>query len=566
MLLQAIHPSVPMRALTSLLTVFIASFVLWLGSVIYTDFSPFDGDEADHANPALELFHDVRSGDPGGAYGAIVKQSFYPPINSIAVAASYLVLSPSPFSTRLPSLIFFTLSIITLALTTRRFLGNIPSAYPLAGSLLVALLAALSPIAVYNGVLCMLEPLNILFISLLLYVFTGFDRVYASRTGLVLLVATLSVLILLEKYSSGIPLLAAIGTTALGLTLQKRLSIRELLLLGGVISIAIGTWAFIGNQTCMVAYVADQPSYKQGVFSFENFLFEPTAFFTDHVAHPIIGVLAVGLALVAVVTWHRTAVVQLSVAIIFWGWFVMFLSTNNGSRHTMFLTPPIWFLAGAGFSQLLTKAATRWKHLPVSGLAPWILSFLIIMLTVPWLQGLPLVLSKRFEANPFQYYLTERVLDRLSPSVPALVRGFNDAYSLEYIRWAAARRWNVPYSEIKIDGFPLDVSLMQRCRRTISPLIDKLSGRITLDRALTDGYYPLFIQLVAGPQTSESPNARLAPRAYRTWCALGYNAHDLTAPIWAETPLVSAQPEWCQRKTRVAKSAQDSSTPHISTD
>ena len=96
-----------------------------VGRRVLAERSPFDVDEAEHANAAVELTSALRSGEPEGIVKAVTRQSYYPPVHSFLVTTCYLLRGEELASSRLPSLAMYVLAVLLLGALTYRALRRL---------------------------------------------------------------------------------------------------------------------------------------------------------------------------------------------------------------------------------------------------------------------------------------------------------------------------------------------------------------------------------------------------------------------------------------------------------
>lgn len=522
----------------------IVSLIGFLFAEVLSSLAPLDGDEADHANPALELYFALKSYSPQSIFEAITRQSFYPPVNSIGVAASYLLFSPSLASTRLVSLIWFICTILILYRLTFDFLKSRCAGFVPAGAALVAaVLTTFSPIHVYNSVLCMLEPLAVALVALLLLVLNSIEGKKNYSVFPVALIALLVATIGLEKYSVAVPVAAAIFSLAVVETFRRRFNFKHWLTALVFLGIPLGIWLLVTDRDCIVSYVQDQPSYRHGILSAKNLLFDISSYFRVFTVGYSTAAFVLVLAFVGGWRYRTSAVVQFSVLLIFWGVFVMLLSTNNGSRHLLFLVPCIWFLSSLGMAGVIGFYTSG--RVKLVGAA---LGVVFVVEALLWARLLPATLKRRFEGTSVHHRLTEEILDQLTPDAKVLVQGTNDLFSIEYLRWAAGVKWDRRYSSILIDEYPLRMGVMQQCRRTVPLPLSRGKGSIRpLANALKLGYYDNLVKVfpaTSGPKKkprSERKKHSVEIRPDRPWCGKIYRIE----PSTGETILLSRVGERC---------------------
>lgn len=487
--MERIQSNIEGQRLTALRWIALAGlsvFVFWLIRLVFFETSTFDSDEADHANAALELYHALGSLSLSTIYESIVRQVFYPPLHSFLVAPFYFIFGPSHFSSRIPSVLIYVLSAFLIySSLLRAFPGKRDE------SLFAATLVILCPMAVYNGVLCMLEPVGLLLVGVMLHLFIGFERSKRySRIGF----AVTLIAVVLTKYNFAVILFASVGSVFLVQLIYRKVEFRELLVLALMTLLPIAGWFMIVEWDCIRSFIEDQPAHSFGVWSLKNTLYYPKIFLLNHVSHPAIGILSAFLALCGAWSYRERPVVQFAASTVFWSLAVLFFTTHNGSRHFLLASSSIWFLSGCGLISLFEYSRLVKKKTLVASL----LFIFVWVASIPWFGELPSILVKRFEGKPHLAVLTDQILDRVGDNSPVLVRGATDQFSLEGLRFSVAKRFDVPYSEVKLDGFPVKISRPQRCRRR--------EGKVALDPAIPEKplsaildarYYDYFVDLLS---------------------------------------------------------------------
>jgi hypothetical protein len=466
----------------------VLSFLVFLGIQISRSTIPFDTDEADHANAALELYSWIQRGDIGGIGEAIRRQAFYPPVHSIPVAISYLLLEPSLFSSRLPALVFFAATLLLLAFFLRRFFQDVPDFVSWGAISFALIFSAASEIAVLHSTLSMLEMTGVFLVAALL--------IAAMKRGEIVL-CCFALLIMLTKYSFGVIVFPALVCSVWYPT--RRANARKPLFAAVLLSLSFGAWAIWTDTGSLIHFFIGHPSYDP-IFSWENLTFEIRSWLSDYSLGTLSALLSIPLASLA--AWHfwSRLPVRLASFLVLWAFLILGLSTTNESRHFMVALPSMWVLTTLG-AVVSWQSQTRW--LTVFRLISVALPILIVVRVPRFIASLPSRIQKEYEGRPEYSHLEEFVAESAGDGSPSLINGVSDALSLESFRWYFARRLHVPYTEVKLDAFPYREDKNQtaflRKRNVARASLDESFPKDSVEDILRTAYYSSFV-LVTSPR------------------------------------------------------------------
>jgi 4-amino-4-deoxy-L-arabinose transferase-like glycosyltransferase len=441
------------RMLRSSLFAFALAQALVLTVILFettaTSTIPFDTDEADHANAALELLY---AESPGETIQAIVRQSFYPPLHSLPVALSYASRGVSLASSRLPSVSFFIFYLGLQFFITRRSCQRISAPHPTFAGSVTLFFAATSPVVVLTSSLCMLEPLGVLLVSGLLFCLAELEE---GGRKTVAVASVFTTLLFLTKYSFGIFALPALALTLLvpyraAPPLASRLRVCSYYVLASLIGFSL--WIGITDHESAWQFIAGHPSYAP-FLSLKNFSFYPIAWFSAYAVDPVTSCLALLLMGVGAVRHWELLSVRFATLLGVLTVAILTISTTNEQRHMMILAPGAWYLAGLG--SLEAWAWTQKKYVEkrlVTGV--WL--SLLLLNAAFWagyrISVLPEKLQKGFEGRPEYTVLQDAIVNNIDPSKPVLVIGTSDQFGTEALRWKFADAAGVRYSEIRVDA------------------------------------------------------------------------------------------------------------------
>jgi hypothetical protein len=523
------------------------ALAVWLVRFVHSQDIPFDTDEADHALPALDLFTAVRRGGPIGVGRAIAAQAFYPPVHSLFGSVSMLLLGPTHFAARVPSVLFFWAAAMVVAWASYRHVrsrGGSATWLPLGAATITFVLAITSPEAIHNGVLCMLEPLGTLWCALLLGIAVRDDGSAASRR--VFGLASLTIVITLTKYSFGIVAIAAVGGALL---LHQspggwRTALRRALWFGVCVGAALCVWFLITDPHSVWRFLTGHTN-DVSPLSTANLLFDVRAWYRGYFVAPLVSLAVLPLIAAAIYFERSLFPVRLAGLLLLFAEVTALASGTNEMRHSLFALPAAWYLSGVGAAVLLERIASarsRGKEPHEAG-ADWRPASiaLFVLLVAFWggqrFPGLGRELRQSLEGLAEFAELQEEIAAHVDAAAPILAHGFTDQFSMQGMRFVLARGAGVPSTALQLDEFPFRrrnyLHALDRKRHIDRPFLDPTFPRAPLSAVVEHGYYRYAVQLQrmsdAGDRKAEVEELRdtLArfPNASR-------NAGDWRVVIW----------------------------------
>lgn len=476
-----------------------ASFVCYLvGSEILLSTVTFDTDEADHATPALELYTAIKRGGAAGIYDAIVRQAFYPPLHSFFVTTSYLIVDPSLVSSRMPSLVIFVLYLSLLSFSVYFFLkqrDSTKSHLASACAILAGLVAALSPITIYNSALCMLELPGMLFITLCIFLFVRWEH-WVTNPKAVVLITLVALAVFFTKYSFGIMSVpACIATFFLCRYDETRFSIRlkNALLSFCVAALSVLVWTYITDRGSFYHFFVGHRSYAPR-FSRENLLYELTSWLSIYTAGEVLAVVVLILAAIGSFSFRRAPAAVFSFLNTAFAFFILAMSTTNEERHFMVALPTIIFLAALGAYSLLRRVN---YYLAVLVTAASVTS--IMFFAVPRIPEVKFRVASQFEGEPHFLELFSFINGLIDPSTPVLLYGISDDFSIEALRWYVAKEAGFAYREVRLDAYPYrddkNFTARKRKRNLDRPYVERGFPKKPLTSVLAQNYYRFAVHI-----------------------------------------------------------------------
>jgi hypothetical protein len=494
----------------SVITVIAAlTLLIILVHTVATTTIPFDSDEAEHAVDGWQVYHSLIRLNLVDWFQAITSQAFYPFINSFFVAIAYLLAGASVVSSRIPSVLFFALTvfglgwlIFTIAQRQEDAVNPADQWFPWTGAIFAIALAITSPIFVTNAVLCMLEMTGAMLAILLMLIGDQIDQIRHQRSRLIgmAIAAFVVMAIVLTKYSFGlfyIPgLLVALVTATKPGKLGRQVWLETTVVLG-IYAAVLVLWILVTDRPTMWMFFTNHPSYVD-VWSVENFLYYPIVWLNEYSTKKPVGLLSLTFAVIGAVRYWKHLPVRVAVWSILAATVVLGISTTNSQRHILVIAPAIWMLAGLGLVKVLQWLNRRIKTRPfVVGTIGLIWALLIVCAIEPASQ-LQARLIKVFEGLPVYAEMQEFGLQGVDLNQPVLLLGFNtDQYNLLAIRWRAAVLSGKRLEDLNIDQFPFEQReryLQRTGRKPQKVSVDPSFPRQPLDAILDSGYYAYIIE------------------------------------------------------------------------
>lgn len=498
--------------LSTMIAFAILSFSLLVGIELFTKLSsralieltPFDTDEADHANPSLELATAIKRLDLAKSFSAITKQAFYPPVHSIFVACSYLMSDITLASSRIPTVLIYLFSAVLLFLLVKYELQinfkDLRYAISIASFALLLILS--SPITIEHSVLCMLELTGIFAIIVLTYYLASSTKNKQVSIKQLVIAATLGFTIFLTKYSFGIISLPAL---VLAIFLSNhywrdfRTNFRNSFVLGLLLLGMLAIWLLLTEINSFIHFFKGHKSYAP-LLSKENLLFEINAWYNSYCITSFIAIATIFLATLGGLAKWNSLGVRFSVLNVAFALIVLGLSTTNEERHFMVAIPSMFFLAAIGTAQLgmqLNSYIPNWpiiKYLPVL-----VLTLFIVNPIITRSGEIDTALTKQFEGAPQYYDLMQFISNNTSDSEAILVNGVSDDFGIETLRWFIARKKNKLYSEVNVDAYPYRADKYKtnrlRMRNIDRPWLNPSFPKKPLTEIIAKGYYNYGVQI-----------------------------------------------------------------------
>jgi hypothetical protein len=427
--------------------------LIQLVDVIVNVAIPFDTDESDHANAALELYYALKSGSPSFIIDAINRQSFYPPLHSFLVVPFLLVAGESLAISRVPSFVLLISSILI-------FLYTLVRTVKISKQILFFCIVTTccffieSPIISENSALCMLEMLGVFIVVLLLLAGCHEQKNDFSLLGLCFALT-------LTKYSFAAMVVPAVFTWLFFESLQKSSvtsSLVRICKLSLIFFALIAAWLCFAKFDSVIKFFTSHPSYTP-LLGWENISFDFSGWIYHFHNHWIVGVFSLCLILISFLNLRSTPVIRLCKLIVLNSLFVLLCSSTNEVRHFIVAFPPLIYLT---LYPLIASTSTTPLH-----------SFLKISLICVMTLGTYLNLNlyrvkiiNGLEGRPEYQELQLTLMKIINPKAPTLVIGTIDQLGIESIRWHAAVSAQIPYSSVEFSSFPYreDKNLTQKIR------------------------------------------------------------------------------------------------------
>lgn len=440
------------RSATLLGLALVAVFLIWFSCRIGGEIAPFDTDEAEHAGAALRIAAAVSNGGFSDFAAAVRRASFYPPLHALFVAPWYLLWEPSPAASRLPSVLAFALALGVIFAVTRRLLllQSVSKAAASWAAASAVLFACLSPITLINAGLCMVEPLGFLLMALLLLQFAHEKTlVCPKRTAIA---AVTAAAICLTKYSFAVVLLPALACFFLAGMLRRLIPLRQAILFWSVTGLLLLLFFFWCDRESAAFFFVGHRD-RGSIFTLQQLSFYPRVFLKRYSIHWFFSISAILLALTGAFRYRRLPAVQFALWTVGLSLVILNMTSVKGARHIMFALPCLWFLTGCGLHVAAEKLPAVRGEICAK----------VLVLLCPIAFGAALVfrfeelqlrLVKGLEARPEFSAMVDFIFENADPCRPILTIGTADSFSLESLRWEAAKRCPVKAAGISIDSYP----------------------------------------------------------------------------------------------------------------
>ncbi|MBN8548513.1 MAG: hypothetical protein J0M12_04280 [Deltaproteobacteria bacterium] len=416
---------------------------------------PFDADEAHHAARGLDVYDGITEGSISNLALAIRDQSFYPPLHSLTVAASYLSFgSPSLVSSRAPSWIAFVLSLFVTALAVRATLAqqsDFDSRNFAAYGMGVALLFGFfSPLSIQNASVCMLEPLSMLMTAILLYYFARYQRLLTYSKPAAVSSGLLLFLVALTKYTL-IPFVVAPALVALwGIPrFTPKLAHRSALISGITVGVGFTLWLLVSHPEGVWYFLFGFPK-RGATFSLAGLFTQPEMFMLRCALHPLLAALALLIAVISLKFIRAQRVILFSVLCIAATLAILGISKQQGGRFMLHALPCVWLLCGVGAARL---AAFR----PALVAFPYAILAVFVLNLQSERARIESDILRALETTPADQEMLTFATISANPSQPILQIGSSDRFNIEGVRWSLAAAYGLPFRSIQVDQFPMTV-------------------------------------------------------------------------------------------------------------
>ena len=505
---QSIFVRITVATISALVVVAAAFLIISLVRTVLASTIPFDTDEANHAVDGWEVYHAIVARSPSDLYRAVTDQSFYPPVHSFFIAATYAVAGASLATSRLPTIVIFAVTLLLLGWLTFRIARDTDNKQfdhwlPLAGAAFAVAFALTSEVFVTLTVLAMLEMTGALFGLLLLLSIGQTDREEAQAIPWrrVIVAAVIAMLIFLTKYSFGLfylpGLIAGLVTATWPWQAGSR-AWRAAMLAIIVYVVGLGLWLAVTHREIMLLFFTDHPDYAP-LLSGENLLYLPRLWFARYSPSPIIGLLTLLLAAIGARYHWQRLVVRVAVWSLMAGLVILTLSTTDEPRHFLPLAPALWLLAGLG---LVTVLHQLQKH-PYGDrmvVASMIGGFLLLVLSaIKPATSLRAALVAEFEGVSAYTAMHRFAIQHVDLTQPILFTGdFSDQNGLLSIRWLVATVTNQSLWDLDVDYFPFENhehSLIRTHRKPQIATVDPTFPRQYMNEVLARDHFAYIAEL-----------------------------------------------------------------------
>ena len=454
----------------------------------------FDNDEYAHAAAAHDLYILSERGEWGQFSKRVKEEVFYPPFNSLVLAAGFHLVPPSPASARLLCFTLYILALLIVSCTVFLFIKQAQgsSEKGLIAALFALLLGASCPTAIFNSTLVMLEAVGMLLATFMMMILLVVNRKLSSHYGVVaaLSVGILLTLLLFTKYTFPVFFVPGLVFASLlsAIDSWKDLRIRfKWLCLAAIIPIAASvTWIFSTNWEIIRNFLFDYPA-RGYVIGVKTLFYYPIRFFTEYCYSTFLATIALILVIVGTAKYWRT-----SFAVRFSAWSLiitclfMGVVSERAPRHILVAIPLVWFLAGVGWYQLVTFLERR--GLPVKTGA----TFLLIMtLSISWSfyneqQWVKRQVVRYMEYRPGVDAITATLNERINPYHPFVIFGGELIPLPYYLDWLLSIRSRKTIDEIdELRYYPPEDDTLITSKRTLKELTNTLSKIINEKSAKT---------------------------------------------------------------------------------
>lgn len=493
-------------------------FLFWICNFVLTHQIPFDIDEADHANPALELYVALTRHDLTHLWSAFTAQAFYPPLHSIFVCAAYWLGGVTVQSSRLVSVALFgaylsgvsALSYFAAKSYMQRAEGSSgidPYNAARIAAAIALLFASSSVITISSSVLCMLELAGI-FTTTVLMLWLADRKELKICARDIFGAAGCVLLIFFTKYSFGLfalpaMLCAAFFSPAMFRSISEiKLRLKIVLTILALVLAGLGVWVSITNSAALWHFFVGHNS-NAPLLSSENLFFDIYAWFRSYCCNPTVALLVVIFSAIAAIKLWDQISVRFAVFLPLWALLIMLLSSTNEERHIIIIAPALFYLASLGVPITATLLREKFPRQPIIHVTPLLLLIIFITLGISsQSKTLKRTLLTALEGKPEYQRLQTFIIQHVDAHLPILVQGDLDQLNVEALRWRLGAETGLGYSETKVDWYPysLNAEYVKRDRlrmHYISELWSKPDiPREPLQAMLAANYYRYAVRIV----------------------------------------------------------------------
>jgi hypothetical protein len=493
-------PLKPIRIIILVLVVVLAVAIIYtLALRVNREKILFDTDEASHATPALELYVAMQRKDIDHFIRAILDQSFYPPVHSFTVLASYLIAGPSLASSRMPSVISLAILSIALAIISYRIIQTkvVESSIAIVAAAVTIYLVVTSPTLIMNSVLSMLELTGCVMCMLLLWVCCQIDQPHIGQWIRVFSLSLILLLIMLTKYTFGLFAIPAVGMALVIRTKTykiKKPQLVEVVEVFALLSVLLAIWFISAGPGGILRFMFNQPQYAS-LFSLENIFYYPHVWVSDYHLNPVLGFITALLAIYGVMKGWKHFVNRTAFWVIIFSLIFLTISLNNQPRHFAFAAPCVWFLAAQGLgyvmSNLIKLPYTKRFHKAM------IMVLIALLGMIVWHRSSELhpMLTDAFEGLKGDRNLAMQsyILENVSFEENILIFGMFDQLNHEALQWQVAVASGKAPSEILFDMWPRIIQDIEQIQPDYSS--ENWYEATLLKAAATQGHYRQMVVL-----------------------------------------------------------------------
>ena len=373
----------------------------------------------------------------------------------------------------------------------------------------------LSPMALFHSVLCMLETLGLLFITLVM-LFCNLRQTYYYRNQYILKEKMLIIFlgisvvgVILVKYNYGIiaiPAVIFMFFTSKEVSLAWRQWNKRIWAVLFIIIFCTALWVFIADAKSVFKFFIVHPSYAP-FLSIENLTYYPIKWVKDYGINEPISIISFFLFMwIAYSNWQYD-IIRFCFFLFCFSLLILTISTTNLSRHFIVASPGVWVLSGIGVAEISKKVALRYPKRKIIGFSPFIVILCIIAYGAHEKSDKIIIgMDNVFEGKSQYTTLQNFIVDNTNSTEKFIVIGCFDQFGIEALRWKIASSSNPPlkYTAMQMDWYPFNEKRykdsMNRKRNIDSYVESKLSTK-TLAEILKNGKYRYIIKIKSNKAT-----------------------------------------------------------------